>query len=59
MASVLPDPRQKRAFMASVPLQLTRKRDFMTSGDNRGQKRVPFGLAPICLGSKIEAESRK
>jgi len=45
MASVLPDPRQKT--------------DAMASGDNRGQKEVPFGLAPICLDSKTEAESRK
>jgi len=35
MASVLPDPRQKR--------------DFMASGDNRGQKGMPF----------VQAESRK
>ena len=28
------------------------KKDFMASGDNRGQKGVPFGLAPICLDSK-------
>jgi len=45
MASVLPDPRQKT--------------DAMASGDNWGQKDVPFGLAPICLGSKTEAESQK
>jgi len=45
MASVLSDPRQKT--------------DDMASGDNRGQKEVPFGLAPICLGSKTEAKSRK
>jgi len=47
--------------MAPVPLQLRQKSVFTASGDNRGQKAppfgtLPFGLTPICLGSKIEAE---
>ena len=45
MASVLTDPRHKTGSMAS--------------GDNRGQKGVPFGLAPICLGSRPEAKCGK
>jgi len=34
MASVLADPRQKRASMASVPLQSRKKSAPMASGDN-------------------------
>jgi len=42
--------------MAPVPLQPRQKGVFTASGDNRGQKAPPFGLTPICLGSKTEAE---
>jgi len=56
MASVLTDPKQKSPSMAPVPLQLRQKSASMASGDNRGQKAPPFGLALICLGSKTEAE---
>jgi len=42
--------------MAPVPLQPKQKSVFMASGYNRGQKAPPFGLTPICLDSKIEAE---
>jgi len=42
--------------MAPVRLQPKQKSVFMASGDNRGQKAPPFGLTPICLGSKTEAE---
>ena len=56
MASVLVDPRQKRNPMAPVHLELRHKRDSMASGNNRGQKGVPFGLTPICFGSRPEAK---
>ena len=42
--------------MASVLMDPGHKRDFMASGNNRGQKGVPFGLTPICLGSRPEAK---
>jgi len=53
------DPRQKNAFMAPVRLQSRQKSASMASVITRGQKALPFGLAPICLGSKIEVELRK
>ena len=46
MASVLTDPRQKAVYMAPVSKQPRRKG-------------VPFGLAPICLGSRPEAKCGK
>jgi len=58
MASVLSDPRQKTGYMAPVLKQPRHKTGYMASGDNRGQK-VPFGLAPICLGSKPETKCGK
>jgi len=45
--------------MALVPLQPRQKSVFTASGDNRGQKATPFGLTPICLSSKTEAEWQK
>jgi len=45
--------------MALVPLQPRQKSVSMASSDNQGQKASPFGLAPICLGSKTEVEWRK
>ena len=59
MASILPNSMQKRAYMTLVPLQQRSKKTSTISGDNRGLKGVPFGLVPICLGSKTETESRK
>ena len=56
MASVLVDPRQKSSPMGPVHLELRHKRDFMVSGNNRGQKGVSLGLAPICLSSRPEAK---
>ena len=56
MASVLADPRQKRNPMDLVCLQPRHKSDSMALGNNRGQKAPPFGLDPICLGSKPEAK---
>jgi len=37
--------------MAPVHLEPRHKKDFMASGNNRGQ-----GLTPICLGSRPEAK---
>ena len=56
MASVLVDQRQKRNPMAPIHLEPRHKRDSMASGNNRGPKGVPFGLTPICLGSRPETK---
>jgi len=56
MALVLADSRQKSTSMAADPLQPRQKSASMALGDNQGQKASPFGLSPICLGYKTEAE---
>jgi len=49
-------PRHKMTSMAPVHLQSRYKSASMASGNNRGQKAPPFGLAPICLVYKTEVE---